>query len=753
MKYYREFFPELNCYNNIKKPKILSRIFIFVLAQTLVIGQSAWCGTEHITLDKEAYYLSPQLQINNQILQYGLMEMNTLGAEKERDVGHEEFSWQTRKKMVDRITKGDLKDELFDFLIIGGGITGTSAARDLTQRGFKTFVVEGSDWAEHASGNSGNIVHRGVLYLEKAWTYLRKAFSGCLRLFNREHSMRETAKEVKEDLKTAMNHLRFALKTLKESENIAGQSAQITKAKRVHLVLDKAEERSPLITYCGVMLHWALSGFSLGRPRLYIGKNSIEKNFPELDTQKIKAVVTFYEYVTDGKLLTVYTAKDAYRHGAITLNFARVAKAEYNEEKGYYSIRVRDLAGEPAESRSGHTYSSDEFTVKARFLVNSAGSGIDIVHSKILKDEAVIAEGRKYTSSRGKFLLPVFGSILYVPEKAVGSNRTYLMSMPVPELGMRKPVFITHRDEETGGYYQFDTRDFIDDDKALVNPDGSLTDEGRLLKGKLAKSHNITQSEHNMLDNFNEHFKTGDNIYRSGEEEKSAMAFINSMFTGASVSIYNRHSRNAVKPFPFIDTRNIGNIPREHRIINLKDRYFVLIGVKLAAGRAAAEDLGDMVCGILNLKDSKYNCKTQKASLHIPDDVYALSPGERVMQQMVVFDEGSLLARYGPGHLITRPEDEQLKLEFAALKRRVRLEQKMFGGKIHNEDLPIRRSNFDNIPRQPELNVLFAYRNRKELDLLTLSDLIKETMDMTCYAKYRFRSERTQNTNLIAQSI
>ena len=241
----------------------------------------------------------------------------------------------------------------------------------------------------------------------------------------------EAAKGVKEDLKTAMNHLRFALKTLKESENIAGQSAQITKAKLVHLVLDEAEESSPLLTYCGVMLHWVLSGFSLGRPRLYIGKSSIEKNFPEIDTKKIKAVVTFYEYVTDGKLLAIYTAKDAYRHGAITLNFARVAEAKYDAEKGYYSIRVKDLAGEPDKSRQGRSYSSDEFTVKAKFLVNAAGSGIDTVHSKVLKDETVLAESDKYRSSQGKFLLPVFGSIIYVPEKAVGSNRTYLISFRV----------------------------------------------------------------------------------------------------------------------------------------------------------------------------------------------------------------------------------------------------------------------------------------------------------------------------------
>ena len=110
------------------------------------------------------------------------MSINTISNEAAR----EEFSWRTRKKMVDRVTTGDLKGEVFDFFIIGGGIAGTSAARDLAQRGLKTFLVEGRDWAERASGTSGNIVHRGVLYLQKVWDSLTKAFSGCLHLFNRK---------------------------------------------------------------------------------------------------------------------------------------------------------------------------------------------------------------------------------------------------------------------------------------------------------------------------------------------------------------------------------------------------------------------------------------------------------------------------------------------------------------------------------------------------------------------------------------
>jgi glycerol-3-phosphate dehydrogenase len=72
-----------------------------------------------------------------------------------------EFSFRTREKNLKR-----LDTEEFDFLIIGGGITGAGVAWDAASRGYKVAVVEKDDFAQGTSSRSSKLVHGGLRYLE-----------------------------------------------------------------------------------------------------------------------------------------------------------------------------------------------------------------------------------------------------------------------------------------------------------------------------------------------------------------------------------------------------------------------------------------------------------------------------------------------------------------------------------------------------------------------------------------------------------
>lgn len=61
---------------------------------------------------------------------------------------------------------GRLTTEIFDLVIIGGGITGAGAARDATSRGMKVALIEARDFAEGTSSRSSKLVHGGIRYLE-----------------------------------------------------------------------------------------------------------------------------------------------------------------------------------------------------------------------------------------------------------------------------------------------------------------------------------------------------------------------------------------------------------------------------------------------------------------------------------------------------------------------------------------------------------------------------------------------------------
>ncbi|MDA1143320.1 MAG: glycerol-3-phosphate dehydrogenase/oxidase [Planctomycetota bacterium] len=72
-----------------------------------------------------------------------------------------EFSHKTRQQSLAR-----LESEIFDLLIIGGGITGAGIARDASMRGLRVALVEKKDFASGTSSKSSKLIHGGFRYLE-----------------------------------------------------------------------------------------------------------------------------------------------------------------------------------------------------------------------------------------------------------------------------------------------------------------------------------------------------------------------------------------------------------------------------------------------------------------------------------------------------------------------------------------------------------------------------------------------------------
>src|ERR1017187_1629426 len=70
-------------------------------------------------------------------------------------------------------TRADILRELgrqaepWDVLVIGGGASGLGAAVEAASRGYRTLLVEQSDFAKGTSSRSTKLVHGGVRYLEQ----------------------------------------------------------------------------------------------------------------------------------------------------------------------------------------------------------------------------------------------------------------------------------------------------------------------------------------------------------------------------------------------------------------------------------------------------------------------------------------------------------------------------------------------------------------------------------------------------------
>jgi glycerol-3-phosphate dehydrogenase len=56
--------------------------------------------------------------------------------------------------------------EVFDVVVVGGGVTGTGAAVDAATRGLSVALIEARDYAAGASSKSSKLIHGGLRYLE-----------------------------------------------------------------------------------------------------------------------------------------------------------------------------------------------------------------------------------------------------------------------------------------------------------------------------------------------------------------------------------------------------------------------------------------------------------------------------------------------------------------------------------------------------------------------------------------------------------
>jgi glycerol-3-phosphate dehydrogenase len=70
------------------------------------------------------------------------------------------FPLDSMRRAIDR-----LANEVFDLLIIGGGVTGVCVARDAAMRGLKVALIERSDFAGATSAHNSKLVHGGLRYL------------------------------------------------------------------------------------------------------------------------------------------------------------------------------------------------------------------------------------------------------------------------------------------------------------------------------------------------------------------------------------------------------------------------------------------------------------------------------------------------------------------------------------------------------------------------------------------------------------
>jgi len=251
-----------------------------------------------------------------------------------------------------------LSGEVFDVLVIGGGITGAGVALDAATRGYTVALIERHDFASGTSSRSSKLVHGGLRYLQQFDLGL----------------VREALLERQLMVKLAP-HLVKPLPMIVPAFDDEPPDRIVGAGLSLYDVMSREglRRRRRREDDDG---HGYDSDWSPERHRAIDGAEVVERA-PALASRNPTGGYLFYDCQTDDSRLVITALIEATRFGAVCVN--RVDAVDLLEEKGMArGVLARDLE------------SGESFEIRAANVVNATGVWADRIRPDELHDEAEV---------------------------------------------------------------------------------------------------------------------------------------------------------------------------------------------------------------------------------------------------------------------------------------------------------------------------------------------------------------------------
>ncbi|UCE92838.1 MAG: FAD-dependent oxidoreductase, partial [Flavobacteriaceae bacterium] len=220
-----------------------------------------------------------------------------------------------------------LKNESFDLLVIGGGITGAGIALDAASRGLKVALVEQNDFSSGTSSKSTKLIHGGLRYLKQFDLFL----------------VHEVGSE-RAILHELAPHL-------------------VVPDKMILPIIENGTYGSWL-TSIGLKIYDLLANVEGDDKRKMLDKETTLELEPLLPEEILEGAGYYAEYRTDDARLTIEVLKTAVREGATALNYSEVKSLIYHHEQVKGAMLYDKLLKE-------------EYKLKASYVVNATGPWVD----------------------------------------------------------------------------------------------------------------------------------------------------------------------------------------------------------------------------------------------------------------------------------------------------------------------------------------------------------------------------------------
>ena len=238
-----------------------------------------------------------------------------------------------------------------DVLIVGAGINGIGAFRDLARQGVDVVLVDRGDFCSGASSTSSHMAHGGIRYLENG------EFRLVAEAVNERNRLLVNAPHLVKPLPTVVPMFKFFSGLLNAPFKFLGW-------------LDKPSERGAFVIKVGLILYDALTqGRRVVPKHRFEGRKKTLERYPGLDP-KVKYAAMYY----DGQLLSperlaVELVLDAEAEGshARALSYAPLVGAD----PASGSLTIRDEIG------------GREIVLRPKIVINATGPWIDPVNGKL----------------------------------------------------------------------------------------------------------------------------------------------------------------------------------------------------------------------------------------------------------------------------------------------------------------------------------------------------------------------------------
>ena len=210
----------------------------------------------------------------------------------------------------------------WDIIVIGGGATGLGVALDGASRGYKTLLLEQSDFAKGTSSRSTKLVHGGVRYLAQG------------------------------DMVLVMEALYERGLMLKNAPHLTSNQ---------EFVIPIYSLWDAFVYTIGLKFYDLLAGrLSIGKS-YYINLKKTLARLPLLNPKGLKGGVVYHDGQFDDSRMVMALAQACAEKGSIVLNYFKVDALLKDENGKINGVKAKEMV------------TGEEFNLKAKLVINATG--------------------------------------------------------------------------------------------------------------------------------------------------------------------------------------------------------------------------------------------------------------------------------------------------------------------------------------------------------------------------------------------